>query len=259
MLRGFPASPAQVFTCSPHVRAFTLPRALRLLCLLCGGLVSVGACCCEMFFLCRGLHGAFVLLLSAPTCSGPCAVVWNWHPSLFLLGHTLAPLRACADRTKHVQRRVRSLFANIPIARPFWRVLSSSEPCPTGFRRVSVVAVAPLRLLQAPLLSRRPCHESVFPLRLLTWPSASLARHRLSVTFEMLGLCCCSDAMSSSSWILSFAPSSQQLLVHDLSLCTARHCWCLSSTSCQCSSLAKIMRPTSLKSAPFFIRCTLRQ
>ena len=34
MFRGFPASPAQVFTCSLHVRAFTLSHDLRLLCLL---------------------------------------------------------------------------------------------------------------------------------------------------------------------------------------------------------------------------------
>ena len=66
MLRGFSASPARVNTCSPHVRAFKLSRALRRLCLLGRGLVSVGASCC----------GA-VLPLSAPTCSGPCAVVWN--------------------------------------------------------------------------------------------------------------------------------------------------------------------------------------
>ena len=103
----------------------------------------------------------------------------------------------------------------------FLQALSVGDSCarllrslPTWLRRVSDVAVTPLRLLQAPPLSKLVTRVS-YPLHLLIWPSASRARHRLSVTKEMLGWCCCSDAMSSSSFELgaifvSLETSSQQ-------------------------------------------------
>ena len=54
-------------------------RALRLLCLLCHGLVSVGACCDELFVICRGLHGCTNLFWTL------CCCLEHLYP---LLGHT---------------------------------------------------------------------------------------------------------------------------------------------------------------------------
>ena len=78
LLRSFPATPARVFTGSQHVRAFPLSRALELLCLLCRGLVSVGACCCEAVVLplprsSRNLTLAPVTFAArSHHCSSPC-------------------------------------------------------------------------------------------------------------------------------------------------------------------------------------------
>ena len=114
----------------------------------------------------------------------------------------------------------RPVAREYPHREPLRKVLSS-EPCPSATRSRDSV-VPPQRgsdvFLTSPslhcdclmhsLLSRRPCHESVLPTSLAHLAvGVSRAWHRLSVTFEMLGLCCFSDAMSSSSWILSFAPS----------------------------------------------------
>ena len=72
---------------------------LRCIDFCCRGLVSVGACCVELFVLCRGLRGAFELLLSAPTCCGPCALVWNTctrcSVTLFLLLPVLVKAVLC--------------------------------------------------------------------------------------------------------------------------------------------------------------------
>ena len=84
--------------------------------------------------------------------------------------------------------------------------MCSSEPCPSvDSSRDSFVLSA--TWFQCVLTSRSLHRESVLRTSLSHPPWASRARHRLSVTFEMLGLCCCPNAMSSSSWILSFAPS----------------------------------------------------
>ena len=174
----------------------------------------------ELFFFCRCLHGAFVLFLSAPICSGLCAVVWNICTRHFV-ARSLSTSSAASCRCSRISSS-RGLVEGLVL----FRAMSVGDSCArlfhsfsTWFRRVSVVAVAPLRLLQAPpFLSRRLCHESVIPISHAHLAvGVSRARHRLSVTFEMFGFCCCSDAMSSSSWILSFAPSSQQLFVHELS------------------------------------------
>ena len=129
---------------------------------------------------------------------------------------TLAPVtrHSCCSVTplllsvlvQTAQRRVRSLLANIPIARTCGR--SCAPPSPV--RRRLVRATPSFFLYVVPtcfcrrrrstatakgttfFLSRRPCRQNVLP------TSLALAR----------------DAMSSSSWILSFAPSAQQLLVH---------------------------------------------
>ena len=139
MLRGFAASPTRVFTCSQHVRAFTLSRALRLLCLFCRGLVSVGACCCGTVLL---LPRASWSLRAPSLCTN---LFWTLRCRLehlhshFCCSATPLLLRTCADRTKHVQRRVWSPLANIPTARPCGRTCRSSE---LFLPSCSVVAVA---------------------------------------------------------------------------------------------------------------------
>ena len=182
---------------------------------------SVGACCCGAVLPSISLHQPVLdLALSSGTLA----------PVTSLLGQTIAPLRTCADRTYHVQRRVRSLLANVPFAGPCGRSCAPPSPVRRRLLRATpflldVVSSCFCRRRRSSatasgtLLSRRPCHECVLPTSLGHLAvGVSRVRHRLSVTFEMLGLCCCSDDMSSSSWTLSFAPSSQQLLVHELSL-----------------------------------------
>ena len=162
----------------------------------------------ELFFLCRGLHGAFVLLLSAPTCSGPCAVVWNTCTRRFCCSVTPFLLSVLVQtRTKHVQRRpvaAREYLHREALS--LLRALScpSATPARDSFvhsqRGSDVFLTSPS--LHYDCFRHTLCRGVLaarvsYPLRLLTWPSASRAWHRLSVTFEMLGLCCCPDVMSS--------------------------------------------------------------
>ena len=134
---------------------------------------SVGACCCEAVLPSISLHQP-VLDLALSSASLCCSVT----PSLLsvLVQTALTTSSAASGRCSR-------MFPSRGLVE-----LCSAEPCPsvtparqllrsfsTWFQRVSVVAVAPLRLLQAPLLSRCPFHESVLPLRMLTWPSASRA------------------------------------------------------------------------------------
>ena len=78
-----------------------------------------------------------------------------------------------------------------------------------------------------------------------------------------------SDVKSSSSWILSFAPSMANSTLNSAQFVYLLRCHHSSCLFMNCllellevvgvsPSLTKIMRPTSLKSAPFF-RCTLNQ
>ena len=169
----------------------------------------------ELFVLCRGLHGAFVLLLSAPTCSGPALLSGTLIP--VARSHSFAPFRACAGRTKHVSSAASSRCSRISPSRGLVEGLVCVPPSPVRRRLLArllrsfstcfdVVVPSP-RLLPAPSLSRRPHRECPAHFAVSPAVGVSRARHRLSVTFEMLGLCCCPDVMSSSSWILSFAPS----------------------------------------------------
>ena len=153
-----------------------LLNALRLLCLLCRGLVSVGACC----------RGAVLPLplaswsLRAPSLSTN--LFWtlrcrleHLHTSLFVArSHHCSSSYLCADRTAHVQRRVQSLLANITIARPCGRSCRSCELC---LPSCSVVAVALLRLLQAP-----PFVEVSPPRECLAHFACSPGRRRLDVS-----------------------------------------------------------------------------
>ena len=116
---------------------------------------------------------SFAVVFMEPSCS------FSLHQpvlDLALLSGTFVPVA----RSHSFQRRVRSLLANIHIARPCGRsCVCSSEPCPSATHRAT------------PPLSRRPHRESVLRTSLSHLPSASRARHRLPATFEMLGLCCC--------------------------------------------------------------------
>ena len=149
----------------------------------------------EACLLCRGLRGVFVLLLSAPTCAGPCAVAWNTCSRCS--GHTLLLLSVLG----HVQHRVRSLLVS-PIARPCGRscvslrALSVGDSSRDSFGlsqrgsgRVSDVAGRFTATSSSTLLSRRPHRESALRTSKIHLPSAPRrARHRLSVTFEMAWL-----------------------------------------------------------------------
>ena len=143
-----------------------LLNALRLLCLLC-----------------RGLHGAFVLVLSAPTCSEPCAVDWNTCTRHFCCSVTPLFLSVLVQSAPSTSSAASGRCSRISPSRGLveglvlLRALSVGDSCARHlrsfstlwFRRVSAVAVASLRLLQAP-----PCVEtSMPPLRLLTWLPAS--------------------------------------------------------------------------------------
>ncbi len=185
MLRGFPASPARVFPCSPHVRASTCSEAF--------GPSLPRSCVCWSLLLwsCSSFPADFMELSCSFT-----NLFWTLrsrmeqlHPSLLLLAHTLAPLRACAGRSKHVQRRARSLLANIPIARPCER--SCAPPSPVRRRRVRAKPAFFLNGVPTCFCRRRRstatssgtsfCRGVLiarvsYPLRLLTWPSASRAR-----------------------------------------------------------------------------------
>ena len=152
-------------------------HALRLLCLLCRNLMSVGACCC----------GAVLPLprsswsLRAPSlCTN---LFWtlrccleHLHPSLLLLGHTFLLLSVLVQTAPSTSSAASGRCARILPSRGrveglvLLRAPSVGDPCArllrsfsTWFRRVSDVAVASLRLLQAPLLS-----DSLSPLRCLT-------------------------------------------------------------------------------------------
>ena len=148
-----------------------LLNALRLLCLSCPGLVSVGACCCGAVLLPRASWS----FRAPPLCTN---LFWTlrcrlerFSPSLLVLGQTIAPLRNSADRTKHVQRRVQSLLANIPIARPCGRSCAPPSPFRRRLVRHSFIPsqrgsdlflTSPsLRLLQAPAFSRGVVTASV--------------------------------------------------------------------------------------------------
>ena len=193
MLRGFllPGSSTR------HVRAFTLSRALRLLASSAAVLCLLEPAVVELFFLCRGLHGAFVLLLSAPTCSGPCAVVWNTCTRHFCCSVTPLLLSVLVQTALSTSSAASGRCSRIFPSRGLVELLRSfSNVFPTCFcrRRRFTATASSTPFCRGVLTERVTC-----ALRLLTWPSASRARHRLSVTFEMLGLCCCSDAMSSSA------------------------------------------------------------
>ena len=136
--------------------------------------------------------------------------------------HSFAPLRACAGRTKHVQRRVQSLLANIPIARPCGRSCVFSvralsvrrllarllRSFSTWFRRVSDVAVAVTATSSGTPICRGVLTATSLLHTSLVSPAVgvSRARHRLSVNFEMPDLCCC-DVMSRRLEPCHLAPS----------------------------------------------------
>ena len=177
--------------------------------------------------------------------------------------HSFAPFRACAGRSEHVSSAASGRCSRIYPSRGLVESLVCVPPSPvrrrllarllrsfsTCFRRVLTSPSLHRDFFPHTLLSRRPHRESILRTSLFTSPrecpahfavspavGVSRARHKLPVTFEMLGLCCCPDVMSSSSWILSLRSvdgelnvelgtvrvplemSSHQLLVHELSL-----------------------------------------
>ena len=183
--------------------------------------MSVGACCCGAF---RPLPWSSWNLRAPSLCTN---LSWtlrccleHLHPSLLLLGHSFAPLRACAGRTEHVSSAAPGRCSRISPWRGLVEGLECVPPGPVR-RRLLARLLRSLstwfrRVLTSPSLhcdffrhlsTRRPRRESVLRTSLSHLPSASRAWHRVSVTFELLGLCCCPDVMSSSSGILSFAPS----------------------------------------------------
>ena len=145
----------RVFTCSQHVRAFVLSRALSLLCLLCRGLVSAGACCC----------GAL-----APTCSGPCAVVWNTCTRHFCCSVTPLLLSVLAQTAPSTSSAASGRCSRISHRDSLWKVLSflravSSELLCRCRRFTTTASVTSFR---RGILAGVSCAH-----RLLTKPSAS--------------------------------------------------------------------------------------
>ena len=154
-----------------------------------------------------------------------------------------APFRACAGRSKHVSSAASSRCCEYPHREALWKVLcvflralsvgdSSRDSSrllrsfSTWFRRVWTSPPLHRDFFRHLLLSRRPHRESVLRTSLYT-ARVSCALRCLTCrrrTFELLGLCCCPDVMSSSSWILSFAPS-----MANSTLCLSRdhHSSCL--------------------------------
>ena len=241
----------------PHCGADSLLNASRLRCLSCPGLHVLPArqslhalscseasvpllprsCVCWSLLLWN--CSSFAAVFTEPSCSfsphqlvGPCAVVWNTCTRHFCCSVTTLLLTVLLQTALSASSAASGRA--LSVGDSYARLLRSFS---TWFRRVSVVVVASLRLLLAPLLSRGPCHECVLPTSLAHLTvGVSHARHMLPVTFEMLGLCCCSDGMPSSSLDFVFRPvdgestvelgtvrvsletSSQQLLVHELSL-----------------------------------------
>ena len=221
----------------------------------------------ELFVLCRGVF-------MEPSCSFTLHLPGTLLP--VARSHSFAPFRACAGHTKHVSSAASSRCSRIPCGRSY---VCSSEPRPSATPRATPsfflnevptcfdVAVASPRVLQAPPLvkasSPRAClaHFADSPA-----VGVSRARHRLSVTFEMLGLCCCPDVMSSSSRILSFAPSLANSTLNSaqfVCLLRCHHSSCL-FMNCLFELLDTVGQwqrsrdQSSLKSARF-TRCTLRQ
>ena len=150
------------------------------------GLVSVGACCCGAF---RPLPRSSWSLRAPSLCTSVLDLALLPGTLVTIArSHSFAPFRACAGRTLHVSSAASGRCSRISPSRSLVEGLVCVPPSPvrrrllarllrsfsTWFRRVSGVAGASPRLLQAPLLFWR----------------LPRAWHRLSVTFEMLGLCC---------------------------------------------------------------------
>ena len=251
--------------------------ALRLLCLLCRGLVSVGACCCEAVLPLPRASWS----LRAPSLST--TLFWtlhcrleHLHQSLLLLGHTIDPLRVVVQSALSTSSAASGRCSRISPSRGLVESLVAPLSC---FFRAA---------LSLPSLDCdcTPFVEASLPRECLAHFAWSPGRRRLDVSSRprgtgslsplmMLGLCCCSDV--TSPWVLSFALSMANSALNSAQfVCHSRrhHSSCLfmnclfdqldtvgvsARPSCQCSSLAKIMRPTSLKSALVSIACTLRQ
>ena len=144
----------------------------------------------ELFFLCCGLHGAFVLILSAPTRSGPRAVVWNTRTRHCCCSVTLVLLSVLVQTALSTSSAASGRCSRISSSRGLveglvlLQALSVGDSCAsllpsfsTWFRRVSGVAVASLRLPQALPFFRGVLSARVScALRSLTWPPASRAR-----------------------------------------------------------------------------------
>ena len=223
MLRGFLASPARVFTCSPHVRAFTLSEASVPL------LPRSCVCWSLLLWSCSSLprSPSYSFTLHQPVLD---LVLFPETLVPVARSHSFAPLRACAGCSKHVSSAASSRCSRISPSRGlveglvFFRALSVGSctrllrSFSTWFRRVSDVdvAVASLRLLQAsPFLSRRPHRESVLRTSLAHLTvGVSRARHRLSVTFGMYGSCYCYDIVFSSPSMADSTLNSAQFVCH---------------------------------------------
>ena len=276
MHRGFPASPARVFPCSPHFRASTCSEAF---------VPSLPRSCVYWSLLlwsCFGLPRSSRSVRAPSLCTN---LSWTLRCCLEhlypLLDHTLLLfLCLCRPLEARFQRRVQWLLANIPIARPCRRsCVCSSEPCLSATPRATPVRRRLLarllrsfstwfrRVLTSPSLHR----ESILRTSLFT---ASLTcRRRLTRAAQTF--CHLRDAwlvlLSRRNVLLvrdlvlrpvdgefgvelgtvrvPLEMSSQQLLVCELSPWTARHCW----------SMAKIMGPILLEIRTVLLGCTLRQ
>ena len=146
----------------------------------------------ELFFLCRGLHGAFVLLLSAPTCSGPCAVVWNTYTRHFCCSVTPLLLSVLVQSALSTSSAVSGRCSRISPSRSLVEGLVAPPSC--FFRAALSLPSLYFDCFKHPFCRGILAARVSCALRLLTWPSASRrvvsrARHRLHVTSEMLGFC----------------------------------------------------------------------
>ena len=177
----------------------------------------------ELFFLCRGLHGA----LRAPSLCTTLLLL------SVLVQTALSTSSAASSRCSRISPS-RGLVEGLV----FLRALSVGNSCARDSfvlsqRGCDVFLTSPslhCDCFRHSLLSRRSHRKCVLRTSLAHLAvGVSRARHRLSVTFEMLDLCCCPDVMSSSSWILSFAPSMANSTLNSQFVCLSRchHSSCL--------------------------------
>ena len=88
---------------------------------------------CGAVLLCRDLHGAFVLLYSAPICPGPCAVAWNACSRCSVTLFCSFPC-LCAGHSKHVSSAASGRCSRVSSSRGFVEGLVCDPPSPVRRR-----------------------------------------------------------------------------------------------------------------------------